>query len=161
MCRYSTVAIVVWCGGKCVDWLFVPSALLCSALLCSVLCSSQPCLAVRAKLIQCERRADGSRLQEKALDTMARGTGNAVSVYLLLHVPDVVECSFSCPYAQVSYRVEVDFFLGGGGGEGGEQPLAWSMDIDVVPLCYQSINPTVELIHCLEPGAIKIIKAVE
>ena len=40
-------------------------------------------------------------------------------------------------------------------------PLAWSMNIDILPLCYQSINPLVEVMHCLEPGAIKVLKTTE
>lgn len=104
--------------------------------------------------------------QEKTLDSVFRNTSNAVSVYLLMHVPDIVECSFSCPYAEVSYRVEVDFFLqaapyAAAVDPGSELPLAWSMGIDVLPMCYQSINPTIELIQCLEPGAIKVVKEAD
>ena len=113
-------------------------------------------------MIQCEKRLDGSRLQEKALDTVVRSTSNAISVYLLLHVPDIVECSFICPYAEISYKVEVEFFLQKVDGTDGESdPLAWSMGIDVLPMCYQSINPSIELIQCLEPGSIKVIKSIE
>ena len=61
--------------------------------------------------------------------------------------------------------MEVDFFLSQadpGQGPGQEElPLAWSMNVDIVPLCFQSINPMVELLQCLEPGATKVIKVTD
>lgn len=88
----------------------------------------QPCKAVRARLLQCEARLDGSRVQERPLALSTLPTTDCVAATLSLPLPSGCPCDFSSPVNRVTHRLEVDFFLDATG-----QPFCWSLPIEVFP----------------------------
>jgi len=91
----------------------------------------QPCRAVRARVCLCERRADGSRIQEKALCVATRCTQDASVIFLPLHLPSNVPCVFATPLFDVSFRIELEFFLNSSDGD--KEPFSWCVDLQVHP----------------------------
>jgi hypothetical protein len=100
--------------------------------------SIQPCRSIRAYLQQCENRIDGSRVQvritfvikltvtidvyvvtkgcnmiyqEKTIVEANRSADGAELIYLRLHFPDNIACSFVSPLFKVSLRYSASSFL--------------------------------------------------
>lgn len=120
--------------------------------------AGQPCRAVRARLVQCERRPDASRVQDREICAATRCTQDAASVYLNLSLPIGIPCTFQCPLAEVKYRLDMDFFLGGAGSDALLEPLQWTIPIDVFPPPSYT-NSVSETNLCLEP-AVRLVHAI-
>jgi hypothetical protein len=100
--------------------------------------SVQPCRSIRAYLQQCENRIDGSRVQvrikfvieltvnidvnvvtkslkicyqEKNIAEANRSADGAELIYLRLHFPDNIACSFVSPLFKVSLRYSANSSL--------------------------------------------------
>ena len=88
----------------------------------------QSCKAVRARLLQCETRLDGSRVQERPLALATLPSTDCVAATLSLPLPSGCGCDFSSPLNCVTHRLEVDFYLDSTG-----QPFCWTLPIQVWP----------------------------
>lgn len=109
----------------------------------------QLCRNVRARLLQCERRIDKTRVQEKALSCATRSTRDASVCCLHLHLPETSPCSFKCPLSEVNYMIEMEFFLGSEDDED-QPPFSWSLPVEVVPPA-PALSSVIECNLCLEP----------
>mmetsp|Transcript_24540 Transcript_24540/g.24781 ORF Transcript_24540/g.24781 Transcript_24540/m.24781 type:complete len:448 (-) Transcript_24540:94-1437(-) len=124
------------------------------------------CQAVQARLMQKELRLDGSRIQEKVMDSSTRSTSGAVAVLLRLQIPDNSPNSFVCPLVQVSYEIVLEFYLGdedcSGGGSSTKSgtappaklPFSWVLPVDIYPAGVVARWPRCEAVACLEPVAV-------
>jgi len=134
------------------------------------------CRVVRARLLQCETRLDGSRVQERALSAAARTTADCTTCSLALPVPQAVVCDGSSPLSRVSHVLEIRFLLvsdggeggergeagdggeGGGGGDGEGESVMWTLPVVVDPPAPATSSVT-EVNRALEP-AIVVVEAV-
>eukprot|EP01038_Epipyxis_sp_PR26KG_P011305 gene11305-15166_t len=110
--------------------------------------SLQSCRAIRAAVYQCEKRIDGSRIQEKQVCSVVRSTVDMETMILALHIPLSYPCTFECPFFMVDYRLDMDFCLSDEEDliqiQGTfEDPLSFSLPITIIPpisLCKNNKN---------------------
>lgn len=73
--------------------------------------NEQPCIALKASVIQCEMRPNKSRIQDKVVSTVIKSTEDVEMLNIRLHIPLDCPCSFSCALFQVQYRLDLEFCL--------------------------------------------------
>lgn len=101
------------------------------------------CNAVRSKVLECERRNDQSRIQDKIISIATKITKCALNVNLILQVPVGAVCSHEQPTASVTHKLEIEFFLEG------RDPYIWSLPVTILPTI-KAINIHSEINACLE-----------
>jgi hypothetical protein len=92
--------------------------------------STHPCCGIRAKITQKELRRDNSRMQEKVVAVMAKGTDSAVLLNISLPIPVDAAATFDCPIAKVRYYLDVAFFLESAPSA---EPYVWSIPLTIAP----------------------------
>ena len=90
--------------------------------------STHPCLGIRAKITQKELRRDNSRVQEKVMGVMAKGTESAVLLNISLPIPVDAPATFDCPVAKLRYFLDIVFFL-----SSSMEPFVWSIPLTIAP----------------------------
>lgn len=122
--------------------------------------AKQSCHSVKSRLVQCEKRIDGTRVQDKVLVNVTRNTRDAVSINLQLQVPTGIACDFSCPILNLSHVLEVEFFVEPMESSRGEStsvdPQTWSIPVIILPQ-KRAISTFAELNACLEP--LQVLRA--
>jgi len=124
--------------------------------------SKQPCHTVKSRLILCEKRTDGTRVQDKVLIAVSRNTRDAISMNLQLHIPNGITCDFSCPILDVSHVLEVEFFAEAvdekqlQNKEQSIEPQTWSIPVVILPQ-KKAVNAFAEFNACLEP--VQVLRA--
>ena len=92
--------------------------------------STHPCEGIRAKIVQKELRKDNSRIQERVVSVMAKGTEYAALLNITLPIPVDVVPTFDCPIAKLRYSLEFSFFLG---ASGQQESFSWNIPITIAP----------------------------
>ena len=92
--------------------------------------STHPCRGIRAKVTQKELRRDNSRIQEKIVSVMAKGTDSAVLLNISLPIPVDAPPTFDCPIVKIRYYLDLSFFLE---SDVTSEPFVWSIPLTIAP----------------------------
>ena len=125
--------------------------------------AAERCTAVRARLLQCETRLDGSRVQERCLASAARVTTDCLSCSLQLTVPPASPCDGVTPLFRLTHSLEVSFSLtseapdstSGGEEDEPEEPLTLTLPMSL-DLPYPASNSAVECNRALDAGLVVV-----
>jgi hypothetical protein len=101
------------------------------------------CNAVRSKVLECERRNDQSRIQDKIVSIATKTTKCALNVNLIMQIPVGTVCCHTHPVGSVAHKLEIEFFLEG------REPYIWSLPVSILPTI-KAINTHSEINACLE-----------
>lgn len=92
--------------------------------------SVHPCEGIRAKIVQKELRKDNSRIQERVVSVMAKGTEHAALLNITLPIPVDVVPTFDCPIAKLRYYLDFSFFFG---SSEKQESFNWTIPITIAP----------------------------
>lgn len=114
--------------------------------------AKQPCHAVRARLIQYEKKTDGSRVQDKVLHSTMKSTKDALTVHMQLKTPRGIPCEFITPVFQLTYLIELEFLIEKNGMIQSE-PFTWNLPVSIIiPSGINNISA--EINSCMEPVTV-------
>jgi len=114
--------------------------------------AKQQCNAVRSRLIQYEKKTDGSRVQDKVLYSITKSTKDALTVHMQLQSPPGLPCEFTTPVFKLSYMIELEFLIEKKGAIQSD-PFTWNIPVEIViPSGINNISA--EMNACMEPVVV-------
>jgi hypothetical protein len=114
--------------------------------------AKQSCHAVRARLIQYEKKTDGTRVQDKVLQSTTKSTKDALTVHMQLKTPRGIPCEFITPVFQLTYLIEIEFLIEKNGMIQSE-PFTWNLPVSIIiPSGINNISA--EINSCMEPVTV-------
>ena len=114
--------------------------------------AKQKCNAVRSRLIQYERKSDGSRVQDKVLHSTTKSTKDALIVHMQLQSPPGLPSEFITPVFKLCYMIELEFLIEKNGVIQSE-PFTWNIPVEImIPSGINNISA--EMNACMEPVVV-------